>query len=216
MKKNSEFRKEALNALEGNWGTGVILSLVLYVVSMVVSYGGIFLFKPLGNAGAIAGNILSLLLLPATFAFILAFLRILRGEKVGVGYLFEYYKEKRVWTTMLLKYIYIFLWTLLLIIPGIIKSYSYAMTEYIMKDDQTISNNAAIEKSMAMMQGKKMKLFLLDLSFIGWIILAILTFGLGFLLLAPYMYTARAAFYEDLKAELQPAQIEEVVIKIEE
>jgi uncharacterized membrane protein len=117
---------------------------------------------------------------------------------------------------MLLKAIYLILWTLLLIIPGIIKSYSYAMTEFILKDNPEMKNNAAIEKSMAMMQGKKMKLFLLDLSFIGWIILAILTLGLGFVLLVPYMYTARAAFYEDLKAELEAGQTEETVIKIEE
>lgn len=216
MKQNSVFRKEALNALEGNWGTSVILIIVFYVITMAVSWGGAFICKPLGEAGAIISNLIALVMLPMSFAIIVAFLKIFRKETVGVAYLFAYYKEGRVWTTMLLKSIYTILWTLLLIIPGIIKSYSYAMTEYIMKDDQTISNNAAIEKSMAMMQGKKMKLFLLDLSFIGWIILAILTFGLGFLLLMPYMYTARAAFYEDLKAELEAGQTEEVVIKIEE
>ena len=53
-----------------------------------------------------------------------------------------------------------------------------------------------------MMKGKKLKLFLLDLSFIGWFILALLTLGIGFVLLVPYIYTAHAAFYEDLKAEL--------------
>lgn len=151
-----------------------------------------------------------------SFAIIVAFLKIYRKENVGVAHLFAYYKEGGVWTTMLLKAIYLILWTLLLIIPGIIKSYSYAMTEFILKDNPEMKNNAAIEKSMAMMQGKKMKLFLLDLSFIGWIILALLTLGLGFVLLVPYMYTARAAFYEDLKAELEAGQTEETVIKIEE
>ena len=93
------------------------------------------------------------------------------------------------------------LWSLLLVIPGIIKSYSYAMTSFILKDEPEMKNNAAIEKSMAMMEGNKMKLFMLDLSFIGWAILCIFTFGIGFLFLQPYVAISRAAFYEDLKAQ---------------
>lgn len=216
MKNNSEYRKQALNALEGNWGTSVILTIVLYAVTMVISYGGMFICKPLGQAGEIVSNLFSFLALPLSFALIVAFLKIFRKESVGVTHLFAYYKDGRVWTTMLLKAVYLLLWTLLLIIPGIIKSYSYAMTEYIMKDNPEMKNNAAIEMSMAMMQGKKMKLFLLDLSFIGWIILAMLTLGLGFLLLVPYMYTARAAFYEDLKADWEAKLTEETVTKIAE
>ena len=103
---------------------------------------------------------------------------------------------------MILVVIYEFLWTLLLIIPGIIKYYSYAMTKFILLDEPELKYDAAIEKSMEMMKGKKFKLFLLDLSFIGWALLCILTLGIGLVLLVPYMYTARAAFYEDLKAEL--------------
>ncbi len=64
-----------------------------------------------------------------------------------------------------------------------------------------LCNNAAIERSMAMMEGNKMKLFLLDLSFIGWAILCLFTFGIGFFVLQPYMQVSHAAFYEDLKAQ---------------
>ena len=84
---------------------------------------------------------------------------------------------------------------------GIIKSYSYAMTSFILKDEPEMKNNAAIEKSMAMMEGNKMKLFMLDLSFIGWAILCIFTLGIGLLFLQPYVAISRAAFYEDLKAQ---------------
>lgn len=73
------------------------------------------------------------------------------------------------------------------------------MTLFILKDEPELKYNAAIEKSMKMMSGYKMKLFLLDLSFIGWAILCILTLGLGFLFLSPYVTTAHAAFYEELK-----------------
>ena len=93
------------------------------------------------------------------------------------------------------------LWSLVLVIPGIIKSYSYAMTSFILKDEPEMKNNAAIEKSMAMMEGNKMKLFMLDLSFIGWAILCIFTLGIGLLFLQPYVAISRAAFYEDLKAQ---------------
>lgn len=75
------------------------------------------------------------------------------------------------------------------------------MTPYILKDNPEISAEQAICESMKMMKGYKMKLFLLDLSFIGWAILALLTLGLGVILLEPYMLTARAVFYEELKAE---------------
>ena len=64
-----------------------------------------------------------------------------------------------------------------------------------------MKNNAAIEKSMVMMDGNKMKLFMLDLSFIGWAILCLFTFGIGFFFLQPYMQASHAAFYEDLKAQ---------------
>lgn len=102
---------------------------------------------------------------------------------------------------MLLVEIYTSLWTLLFIVPGIIKHYSYAMTSFILADDPDIRYNDAIEMSMAMMDGKKKELFLIDLSMIGWFLLSCLTLGIGFLFLYPYNITAHAHFYESLKAE---------------
>jgi len=107
----------------------------------------------------------------------------------------------RITLAELLKGIYVLLWLFLFIIPGFVKSYSYAMTEFILKDNPEISGEDAICLSMKMMQGHKMQLFLLDLSMIGWLILSFLTLGIGFLFLVPYNYSAHAHFYEDLKAE---------------
>lgn len=84
-------------------------------------------------------------------------------------------------------------------IPVLIKTYSYAMVEYILRDDVEIRNNAAIDKSIAMMKGHKWQLFVLDLSFIGWTFLTIITLFIGMFWVMPYQYTARAAFYEELK-----------------
>ena len=98
---------------------------------------------------------------------------------------------------------YLQLWFLLLIVPGIIKSFSYAMTPFILEENPELSANEAIDRSRAMMKGHKFDLFWLFLSFIGWIILAAIPFGLGFLWLTPYMETSVAAFYEDIKADYE-------------
>ena len=94
-------------------------------------------------------------------------------------------------------------WFLLFIIPGIIKAYAYAMTYYISYDNPELSAEECINRSMKMMYGHKLDLFLLDLSFIGWILLSILTLGVGMLWVTPYMYTSRAKFYEELKMQEQ-------------
>ncbi len=105
----------------------------------------------------------------------------------------------------LLTSIYTALWTLLLIIPGIIKAYSYAMAPYIMAEHPELSANECITKSRKMMDGYKFKLFCLDLSFIGWAILCIFTLGIGALFLSPYTEAARAAFYRNLCPEGSPS-----------
>ncbi|KRN28178.1 putative integral membrane protein [Lactobacillus selangorensis] len=102
----------------------------------------------------------------------------------------------------ILKAIYLFLWSLLLIIPGIIKFYAYRQTYLVMKDakasGQQMNTNACITRSRQLMRGHKMDLFMLDLSFIGWDILAICTAGIGYLWLNPYKQLTYAAFYNDL------------------
>ena len=102
---------------------------------------------------------------------------------------------------MLLMTIMVFLWSLLLIIPGIIKWFSYAMTPFILEENPELSASEAIHRSRMMMRGHKFDLFYLYLSFIGWFILCILTAGIGFLWLGPYVDTALAAFYEEVKAD---------------
>lgn len=106
----------------------------------------------------------------------------------------------KVWG-MLLMHIFISLWTLLFIIPGIVKAFSYAMTPYILEDYPELGANDAIDRSRAMMHGHKFDLFYLYLGFLGWAILCLFTAGIGFFWLVPYMETAQAAFYEDVKAE---------------
>ena len=123
---------------------------------------------------------------------------------MDIDRLFAGYRQfGRIFVAYLLIFVYTFLWTLLFIIPGIVKSYSYAMTPYILADHPELSGEQAISRSMAMMQGNKLRLFLLHLSFIGWAILATLTCGIGFLWLYPYIYASMAVFYEDVKKDFE-------------
>ena len=106
----------------------------------------------------------------------------------------------KVWG-MLWMEILVFLWSLLLIIPGIIKSFSYAMTPFILEENPELDASAAIHRSRMMMRGHQFDLFWLFLGFLGWLILSLLTLGIGLLWLVPYMETSLAAFYEEVKAD---------------
>ena len=140
--------------------------------------------------------------MPLAWGFYAFFLRLIRQEDTSYGRLFDGFSQyTRILWAELLKGIYILLWTLLLFVPGIIKNYSYAMTEFILKDNPEMNGEQAICESMRLMEGHKMQLFLLDLSMMGWLLLSILTLGIGLLFLYPYIYTAHAHFYEDLKNE---------------
>lgn len=109
---------------------------------------------------------------------------------------FSYWK-----TTLLAKILQLFfimLWSLLFIIPGFIAYFRYAMTEFILAENPDLSANEAIDISKKIMQGNKLRLFCLELSFIGWELLCVLTLGIGNLWLTPYKRAAIAAFYRDL------------------
>ena len=101
--------------------------------------------------------------------------------------------------TLLLVGIKTVLWTLLFIIPGIIKTYEYAIIPYILADDPEISSKDAFKKAKQMMKGNKWRLFKLEFSFIGWAVLCVLTLGIGMFFLIPYVNAAAAEFYVELK-----------------
>ncbi len=92
-----------------------------------------------------------------------------------------------------------FLWSLLFVIPGIVKHYAYSMAPFIQQDSEDKNWKKCLDESRKMMKGHKMQLFLLELSFLGWIILGALCFGIGTLFVIPYMDMAKANFYDELK-----------------
>ena len=200
MDSITNYKNRALSALENKWGNFVLITFVYgFIIGITQVLSG---DKDSPAILHLIGLVLFILALPLTWGFQTLFLGAVRGGEATAKDMFEGYNKElfsRVLTTTLLYYVYVFLWSLLLLIPGCIKSYSYAMTPYILKDNPEMKNNAAIEESMRIMNGHKLELFLLDLSFIGWALLSFLTCGIGFLWLAPYMNMARVSFYEDLK-----------------
>lgn len=100
----------------------------------------------------------------------------------------------------LLKLLKVFLWSLLFCIPGIIKSYAYSMAEFIVRDNPELSASEVLRKSQEMMKGHKWEFFVLQLSYIGWMLLSALTFGILLLVhVGPWMYVAKAEFYQKIK-----------------
>ena len=189
-------RNQAYEALRGKWTPAVVTSLVFCILlGVAVSLSRVnallYLIAYLGGASIVAIGML--------YACWDLFTK---GTLPEAGALFAPFKQyARTVGAVLLVFVYTLLWTLLLVIPGIIKAYSYSMTFYILRENPEMTAGDVITASQKMMDGHKMDLFLLSLSFIGWAILAAITFGIGYLWLIPYIYTAYAAFYETLKKE---------------
>lgn len=202
MLTNQDYKNRALTSLDGNWGSMVLTTLVYFIISGFLSS----LFSAPFGSETVAGYSVqggwSLLCLPLSWGFSIIFLNLIRKGDFRLERLFDGYKDFiRIFLAGFLVTLAVVIGCLFLIVPGIILALMFAQTEYILKDDQEISAVDAMAKSIRMMNGHKVELFVLWLSFIGWFLLSLLTLGLGFLLLAPYFNTTMAHYYEDLKAE---------------
>ncbi len=186
---NRDLMTQARDCLRGNWGLGVGVVVVSGVISMVAQ------LIPL------LGIVISLLIGgPLALGMAIVFLTIARSEGAQFGMLFDGFKRFGAsLAAYLLMSLFTILWTLLLIIPGIIAALSYSMTFFILRDDPTVGALDAITRSKKMMKGNKWKYFCLQWRFFGWALLCLLTLGIGFLWLSPYIMTSTARFYEDLK-----------------
>ena len=191
LSENRELRAKARAQLSQNWGNPIIVCLLYSIISMI-AVGFPF-------SGGLAGLIIAG---PLLFGLVLYSLKFIRGQQPDIDALFEGFNSfgatlgLYLWSTL-----WVVLWSLLLIIPGIIKAYSYSMAFYIMADNPQVGIRNALKMSMDLTNGYKGKLFVLGLSFIGWAILATFTCGIGFLWLIPYMQMTYANFYNELKTE---------------
>lgn len=187
---NEEIRREARELLKDKWGNLVLVWLILYAI---------FALAPTATFGF--GGIVPLIVGgPFMVAICAIFLKLHRREDFRIEEMFDGFKDfSRTLVAYLLVTLYTFLWSLLLIVPGIIAAISYSMTFYIMAEDPKIEAQEAMRKSQQMMFGHKTEFFMLMLSFIGWFFLACLTFGVGFLFLSSYTSMAATIFYQRLK-----------------
>lgn len=180
----------ARESLKGKWG----LAIGTFVVYMIISGG----LQAIPDAGPIATLIISG---PFALGAAIFSLSISRNQDAQLEQIFHGFKNfGTALGAYLLMILFILLWMLLLIIPGIIAALSYSMTFYILADDNSIGAMDAIKKSKKMMDGYKWKYFCLGLRLLGWALLCVLTLGIGFLWLIHYAQVSVAKFYDDVKA----------------
>lgn len=214
-----ELKDNAKQYLRGNWGWAIIVFLITAIIVGIFTGAGHWLDETYINYDGtnifyqFASPIGSILLWIGSFIGLsrnIAFLELRDDQKEEKPYMaaFSVFTENRFGPELInfvLVSIFTFLWTWLLIIPGIIKAYSYSMTPYIVKDmvasDKQVGATDGINASKELMKSHKMDLFIFDLSFLGWNILAAITCGIGYLWVTPYYQTAKANFYRHIAGD---------------
>lgn len=201
MKTRAELKAMAKAQIKGNIGILFVITLIIGLISGAA--GAILAFIPGGSL------IASIIITPAfTISLLRVYQNLVQAQKPQVADAFAGFDD--FWTAFkaqLLVAVFTFLWSLLFVIPGIIKSFSYSQTMLIVAENKGISAREALNRSKAMMEGHKMDLFVLSLSFIGWGLLCGITFGIAYIWVGPYMQATMVNFYNDLK----PVEAEPVV-----
>lgn len=205
MKHNVQIRQETREILRGKWLAGVAITLIFGILMLLTGAFSVFTLND-----EVIFSLLTILTAivigyPLQLGFTMVWLKVARhNSHPEVKDLFGAFNRRyhrSAMGTLLLMQIYTLLWSLLLVIPGIIKSIEYAMTPFIIADEPELGCNEAIEKSMAMMQGHRWQLFKMYLGMIGWMILGVFTCYIAWLWIIPYYQTAYAKFYLALKEE---------------
>jgi uncharacterized membrane protein len=194
--ENLDIMTFARSRLTRNWGVSVATFLVYLVITL--GLGAIPII------GWIAGFIIAGPLLVGLHGFSLA---VTRGNEATVEQLFggfPFFANGLV--AYILALVFTCLWTLLLIVPGIMAALSYSMTFFILADQKELSGLEAIRRSKAMMCGHRWRFSCLLGRFTGWLLLGIITCGIGFLWVGPYIMVSVAKFYEDIRAPDQTAR----------
>ncbi len=223
MISRKELKAQAKEQIKANGNIGMFL--LCFIVMVVVLYAVMFLGGLLGGLiGAATKNFVAIFIIayvlvliailvvasPMTVGSHMICLDMTYGEPIKVSTLFAPFKNmlgKSV-LTLVLYTIYLYLWSLLFAIPGIIKSFSYSMTFYVLAENPNMTANEAITESRRIMDGHKWELFVLQLSFIPWMLLGSVTLGLGYIYVAPYMSATVTNFYHNIKR--QPENVEAV------
>ena len=219
----SDYRRIARDRLQGNWALSIGVAAIASILGGLIignSFIPQFSFRIEGQDISNIRDLLNLISARSISAFglgsLLGLAQFLIGGVIELGFagyllkqhnrndlqlqdLFsQFHRFGQGFAQKFLRNLYVALWSLLFVIPGIVKGYAYAMTPFIMAENPDMSASEAISASVELMDGHKGELFTLDLTFIGWSLLAALTCNIGHLALNPYINAAYAAFYKDL------------------
>lgn len=188
--ERAQLKAMAKQQIQGNIGTFFVMTLIIAGVAAVA------------NLIPVVGSIASVFIITPAFsiAMVAAYLKLTKGVQPNVRELFDHFNE--FWGAFKVSFfvgLFTALWSLLFWIPGIIKALSYSMSMYILAENPQMGALEAINRSKAMMNGHKMDLFVLQLSFIGWHLLGAFTFGIAYVWITPYISATTANFYNSIK-----------------
>lgn len=180
----------AKQQIKGNIGKLFVITLLIALLAGAI------------NAVPVVGSIASVFVVTPAFslAVVLIYLNMTAGCNPEISDLFSQFN--RFWDAFKVTFLvglFTSLWSMLFVIPGIIKAYSYSQAMYIMAENPGMGALEAIDRSKAMMNGHKMEYFILQLSFIGWHLLGGITLGIAYIWIIPYISATAANFYNSLK-----------------
>jgi uncharacterized membrane protein len=195
MIERAHLKQSAKEKLKGNWGTGVLITLVYLLITG--AFGGLGNLKDIGPIFTVASLFITA---PLALGLAIPYIVLVKTNDLVFENLFSgfkyYAKSLGLYLWLIL---WVVLWGLLLIVPGFIKAISYSQAYFIIAENPNVKVRDSLKISMLMTEGYKWDIFVLALSFLGWILLSILTLLIGFLWLGPYMYTTFANLYLKLK-----------------
>ena len=227
---SSTLKSRARSKLQGQYGQAIVVSLLYSGILSLCSGGSIFTsiravfsqmesfsamggsnaysdapfnfsvsYSPLSSLGSLA---VFLLMGPLMVGLAHYFLHVADQNNPQISDLFGHFKHfGNTFVLYLLTVLFVFLWSLLFIIPGIIAGISYSMAPFILAEHPEIKASDALKMSKDMMKGHKGDYFILQLSFIGWFLLCLLTAGIGFIFLTPYVEAANAEFFNEVSGK---------------
>ena len=210
MKTASDYRAAARESLDEQWHSSALMTLIILVLASIFSVSPMLFADNIQRTllADSAGTLMSILLVgPLEYAMFNVILLINRQRLEDVPVIAMFKDGIADWGRYVVALVLQMIIITLISIPtlgigGIIFAYAYKMVPFLLHDYPELTAKEALKLSREMMKGYKWELFVLDLTFIGWALLCILTLGIGVLWLAPYIYSAEAHFYDDLKAEV--------------
>lgn len=189
-----ELKTLAKQQIKGNIGILFVISLIVAVISLIAN----LVLSLIPFVGSLAAAII---VTPAfTLSVTRVYLNLTYGVKPGAGDAFTGFDD--FWSAFKVNFLvglFTFLWSLLFVIPGIVKTLSYSMSMYVLAENKGKPALECIKESKVITNGHKMDLFVLGLSFIGWILLGYITLGIGYIWILPYVEATYTNAYNRLK-----------------